>query len=72
MMPEEIQLPFLAPGETPTDTPSPTQIDRYRRARAALGGLDPRAAYWLGGGWYVTADPQAVPGDPAWQTWIPA
>lgn len=85
--PEAARCPrFLAPYEDPVWEPQPdgtyvlvwseAQTERYHRATAALGGREPKAAYWCGGGWYVSPNPYAIRprryGDQPWQVWIPA
>lgn len=53
---------------------SPKGRGRLKRAIIALGGRRPRAAYWDGEGWYVSANRQAVPpysvGDRPWKVWV--
>lgn len=55
---------WLAPSEVGYYDNSPGVqalcADRRNRARAALGGVTPAVRYYLGGSWFLSADPNAA------------
>ena len=64
---------------TPPATTHPRVVaakDMVARATAALGGTTPQRRYWIGEGWYVSANPLACApisvGDQHWRVWVEA